>query len=54
MVSGDVQKGFKALVSGDQTEQTFEAVIVRYASSFSPKVVEAAKWRLQMAVDGKL
>lgn len=47
--SADLQRGFKILRDRDQLDSTFEAVIVRHAGLFHPKVVEAASWRLKNA-----
>lgn len=42
----DIQRGFNALRERGASDRTFEAVIVRFASLFEPKVVEAARFRL--------
>ena len=52
--SGDAQKGFTDLVAAGHSDLTFEAIVLRHPDSFTRSVVEAARWRLEMAASGKL
>ncbi len=51
MVSGDLQKGFKALRDSKQIDKTFESVVVRYKHLFRVEIVQAAQWRLDHSYD---
>mgnify|MGYP003499307761 FL=1 len=47
VVSADIQKGFKCLIEHGYINNTFEALIVKYANLFSKSEVDAAKFRLE-------
>lgn len=49
MKSAELQKGFKTLRDAGRLDQTFEALVGRYAQLFPQDVVEAAQWRLNHA-----
>lgn len=47
--SPNLQTGFRVLRDRGELENTFEAVIVRFASEFTNEVNDAAQWRLDNA-----
>ena len=47
VISSDVQKGFKCLIEHGYINNTFEALIVKYANLFTKSEVDAAKFRLE-------
>lgn len=49
VVSADLQSGFKMLRDRGELDLTFEAIVVRFHEQFEPRIVEAARFRLENA-----
>lgn len=47
--NADLQSGFRALRDDGKLDVSFEAVVVNFSAEFDPKIVQAAKWRLDNA-----
>jgi hypothetical protein len=54
VVDGEIQSGFKALVSLGMRDWTIEAAVLKFPARFNKSAVECAEFRLRVAQDGSL